>query len=273
MRAPMRAPPQVFAAALLLMGAYGQIASSQEVGQAEDQTGTNPVNFQRELRFNNEYIGLNTLGDGSQNLTTVEFRSPFASGNWQWRIRTRRAAVSADFDNDGIDDVDDAGLGDTDMRFITVPVLNMQERYAIAYGVELFLDTASDPTLGSGTTALGPQIFYVKFLEGGLFAPGLQYKFSVDEDVGRRETDQILIDLNFLKMADDQQSWFFTDPQLVIDRETDTEFSIVDFEFGWMMSKWTELRGHSFYVRPSVGLGADRLTDYSIEIGYKIVGF
>ena len=66
---------------------------------------------------------------------------------------------------------------------------------------------------------------------------------------------------------------FSRTPQIIIDNETNTEFMIVDLEFGWMMSKWTELQGHSFYVRPSIGVGADRLTDYSVEIGYKVVGF
>jgi hypothetical protein len=41
-----------------------------------------------------------------------------------------------------------------------------------------------------------------------------------------------------------------------------------------MMSKWKpDLTGHSFYIRPSVGVGSDRPTDGSIEIGYKIVGW
>lgn len=68
--------------------------------------------------------------------------------------------------------------------------------------------------------------------------------------------------------------WMVPSPilHIVIDNEADTEFAIVDFEFGWMMSKRADVTGHSFYVRPSVGVGADRPTDGSIEVGYKIVG-
>ena len=136
------------------------------------------------------------------------------------------------------------------------------------------IDTASEDVLGTGTTSLAPVIFYVKFLPRGLFAPGLQYKRSVDEADGRRDTDQILIDLNYLQMGVDKTSWFFTNPQIVIDNETEKEFAIVDLEWGWMMAKWKpDLKGHSFYIRPSFGVGADRLTDYSVEFGYKIVGF
>ena len=246
---------------------------SQQQADKKDKTGTNPVNFQRDLRLYNEYSWLNTAGDGNQNLTTLEFRTPFLDGKWQWRVRARFNSITADLNDDGSDDVDESGVGDTDMRFLTVPILNMAKRQAFAFGLELFLDTASEDELGAGTTSLGPQVFYVKFLPRGLFAPGLQYKFSVDEDTGRSETDQVLIDLNYLLMAKDKQSWFFTDPLIVIDNENNTEFAIVDFEFGWMMSKWTDLKGHSFYIRPSVGVGSDRPTDGSVEIGYKIVGW
>ena len=41
-----------------------------------------------------------------------------------------------------------------------------------------------------------------------------------------------------------------------------------------MMSKWfDDLNGHSFYLRPSVGVGDDRPMDASIEIGYKVAGW
>ena len=259
---------------LLVFSTYGFAQEqSQQQSEKKDQTGTNPVNFTRDIRIYNEYTVLNTAGDGTQNLTTVEFRTPFLDGKWQWRVRARFNALTADFDNDGIDDVDESGTGDMDMRFITVPILDMANRRALAFGLEVFFDTASKNSLGSGTTALGPQAFYVKFLQRGLFAPALQYKFSIDEDTGRSEIDQFLIDLNYLLMAKDKQSWFFADPQIVIDNETNIEFAIVDFEFGWMMSKWTDLKGHSFYVRPSIGVGTDRPVDGSIEIGYKMVGW
>ena len=40
-----------------------------------------------------------------------------------------------------------------------------------------------------------------------------------------------------------------------------------------MMSKWTDLKGQSFYIRPSVGVGTDRPTDGSVDLGYKIIGW
>jgi len=246
---------------------------ANEGGEQADKTGTNPVNFTRDFRVYNEYTWLNTPGDSHQNLTTAEFRTPFLEGKWQWRIRTRFNAIEADLNDNGVNNIDESGLGDTDMRFLTVPYLDMPNRRAFAGGLEVFFDTASKDSLGTGATAFGPQIFFVKFLNSGLFAPGLQYKFSVDEEEGRSEIDQVLIDLNYLLMAKDKLSWFFTDPQIVIDNETDEEFAIVDLEFGWMMNNWTDLKGHSFYIRPSFGVGTHRPTDGSLEIGYKMVGW
>jgi len=265
---------------LVALVAFSTNSFADEADEKKDKTGTNPVNFQRDLRFYNEYSWLNTEGDGDQNVGTVEFRTPFAGGKWQFRARARYSAITADLNDDGNDDIDESGAGDADIRLLTVPY--KEGANAFAYAVEVFFDTASEDVLGTGTTSLGPQAFYVRFFQGGfgpwqgggLFAPGLQWKFSVDEDTGRSEVDQFLIDLNLLTMAKDKQSWFFTDPQIVIDNENDVEFCVCDFEFGWMMTNWyPDMKGHSFYVRPSIGVGSDRPTDGGIELGYKIVGW
>lgn len=263
----------------LVLTAFAALTMAAVDGHAQeaekkDNTGTNPINFSRDFRVYNEYTELNTEGDGTQNLTTAEYRTPFAGGKWQWRLRARFNSIEADLNDDGNDDVDDSGIGDWDMRFLTILDFNKETKSAWAGGLEVFMDTADEDALGAGSTSLGPQIFYVKFLKTGLFAPGLQYKFSVDEDDGRSEVEQWLVDLNYLKMADDKKSWFFTDPQLVIDNENDLEYAIVDLEWGWMMANWyDDLPGNSFYVRPSFGVGDDRPTEGSIEVGYKIVGW
>jgi hypothetical protein len=259
----------------LLLAAFALIALTPVTSIAdEDKTGTNPINFSSDFRVYNEYSQLNTEGDGSQNLLTTELRLPLADGKWQWRLRARHNSIQADLDDDGSDDLDDSGIGDWDTRFLTVLSLDKESQTAWASGLEIFLNTAEEDALGTGSTSLGPQVFWVKFLPTGLFAPALQYKFSVDEDSGRDEVDQILIDLNYLKMAEDKQSWFFTDPQLIFDNEANVEFAVVDLEWGWMMTNWyQDMKGHSFYLRPSVGVGADRPTEGSIEFGYKMVGW
>ncbi len=264
-------------------------AASDEVGLAEsavtdknDKSGTNPINFQRDLRIYNEYLWLNTAGDGNQNLTTLEFRTPFAGGKWQFRTRIPYSVLNADLNGDGMDDIDDSGFGDINFRLMTVPVLKGANGFAV--GLEAFLNTASEDSLGAGSTSLAPVVFWGHFFrggfgpwkKGGLFAPGLQYKFSVDEDEGRDKTEQVILDINLLLMAEDGQSWLFAEPQIVFDLENDAEFAIMDIEFGWMMTKWLpDMKGQSFYLRPTftIGSGSDRPTDYGIEVGYKFVGW
>ncbi len=252
-------------------------AAAQATGDKTDKSGTNPINFQRDFRIYNEYLWLNTEGDGNQNLTTVEFRTPFADGKWQLRVRAPVSMTSADFNGDGIDDFDESGLGDVNFRLLTVPFLKGAN--ALAFGMDVFLDTASEDGLGAGSTSLAPVVFLGHFFKGGwgpwkkggLFAPGLQYKFSIDEDAGRDEIEQIILDVNYIIMAENGKSWFFAEPQIVFDQENNTKFAIMDLEFGFMTAR----KGQSWYIRPTftLGAGSDRSTDYGIEFAYKWVGW
>ena len=210
-------------ATIALSLALPSLAVAQESSAADisndtsDKSGTNPVNFQRDLRFYNEYSWLNTAGDGNQNVLTMEYRQALFDGEWQFRARVPYvSSLSADFNNDGIDDIDESGLGDANFRLMKKPWF--KGRHAIAIAMEFFLDTASEDALGAGTTTLAPQIFYAYFFGrnpipipgyrgGGLFAPGLQYRFSIDEDAGRSDTDAIAIDINYLAMSEDKTRW------------------------------------------------------------------
>jgi hypothetical protein len=268
----------LFLALTCLIGFVSFDAQAEEDPKAAmkaDKTGQNPVNFTYDFRIFNEYQWLNTAGDGNQNLTTLEFRAPFADGKWQFRVRARYAAIEADLNDNGVDDLDESGLGDADFRFLTVPYLDMSKRLAFALGLEVFLDTASEDELGSGATSLGPQGFLVFFapfgLKGTLLAPAYQHKFSVDEDDDRDEIHQGLIDLFFVWISKSKQFWALADPQIILDYEENEEFAIVDLEIGSMLDRHLGTTGHSIYLRPSIGIGADRPTDGSIEVGYKII--
>ena len=75
-------------------------------------------------------------------------------------------------------------------------------------------------------------------------------------------------------MAPNMTRWLYVNPQILIDRETREEYAFFDVEFGWMMQKWfPDLKGQSFYIRPTFTIGKDRPTDYGVELGYKFVGF
>ena len=265
-------------AAILAIVTLAFDAAAKEDPQLDmkaDKTGTNPINFTFDARIYNEFQWLNTDGDGNQNITTFEFRAPLLDGKLQFRVKARYFDISADLNDDGTDDLDDSGFGDTDIRFLTVPYLNMAKKLAIAGGLEVFLDTASEDVLGSGATSLGPQVFAVFFKPfGGLFdliSPAYQHKFSIEEDDGRSDIHQGLIDIYFLKMSSDKQRWVLINPTGVLDYENNTEFLNIDVEVGTMIDKYFGTKGHSVYLRPGFQIGADRPVDGSLECGYKII--
>ena len=245
------------------------IAQSAEE-KAKDKTGTNPLNFTYDARLYDEYRWLNTDGDGSQNLITAEFRMPIAGGKWQARAKIRRNNLKADFNNDGFNDVNEGGFGDTDIRFGTVPYLSMETKMGVFTGVEFFLDTASEDALGAGATSVAPFAFLAFFNPlgpGSIIVPGYQHTISVNEATGRDKVNQGLIDLFIVKTFNANQYWAYVDPQIILDYEQNTEFMLLEIQAGMMFGP----KGHSIYAMPSFGIGTDRPYDFSLEIGYKII--
>jgi len=232
-----------------------------------DQTGTNPLNFTYDARLYDEYQWLNTAGDGAQNVTTFEFRAPFAGGKWQFRGKVRGVGLEADFNDDGVDDVDESGFGDTDLRFMTIPYL---KKFGVATGVEFFLDTASEDELGSGADIVGPFVFlgfFNTFGKGSLLVPGYQHKVSVNEADGRSKVHQGLIDIFMVKTFRSNKFWGFIDPQILLDYENNVELMLLEIQAGMMVGP----KGHSAYIMPSFGVGHYRPYDVSVEVGYKII--
>ena len=264
-------------AILVMVGSLSINALAQDAQDAmkKDKTGTNPINFTFDARLYNEYLWLNTEGDGHQNVSTFEFRAPTLGGKLQVRVKARYVDIAADVDDDGSDDISDSGLGDTDVRLLAVPYVDMPNMRAIAEGLEAFFDTAEEDSLGSGTTTLGPQVFAVFFKPfGGFFdiaAPAYQHQISVDEAEGRGNVNRGLIDVFFLKTSGDKRSWALINPTLVLDYENSKEFGLLDIELGTMLDPYLGTKGHSLYLRPGIQIGSDRPVDGSIEAGYKII--
>jgi hypothetical protein len=250
----------------------GKGAGEIKAQMKKDQTGTNPLNFTFDARLYNEYQWLNTAGDGGQNITTLEFRAPLGDGKWQFRGKIRGQGLKADLDNDGIDDVDEYAMGDTDLRFMTIPYLT--NKMGVAPGIELLLPTATDPSLGSGAWTLAPFTFLAFFNPlgpGSIFIPGYQHFISLDEDPGRSRINRGLIDLFLVKTFADNQFWAYIDPQVILDYENSDYFAQIELQAGAMLDKLLGTKGHSVWVMPSFGVGADRPYDYSLEVGYKFV--
>ena len=272
-------------AGLLIAGWVSTSALAQDEAEAaakedvkaefeKDKTGTNPMNFTFDARLYNEYQWLNTAGDGGQNITTFEFRAPFADGKWQFRSKLRAVDLKADFNDDGTDDVDDFGFGDIDVRFMTIPYINMQKKLAVALGVEFFLNTASEDSLGAGAWTVAPLVFLPIFGPlgpGSIFVPGYQHKISFYEDSGRDQVHLGVIDFFLVKTFAQNQYWAYIDPQIVLDYENSREFMLVELQAGMMLDKFVGSKGHSIWILPSFGVGSDSPYDFSFEVGYKYI--
>lgn len=272
-------------AGLLIAGWVSTSALAQDEAEAaakedvkatfeKDETGTNPINFTFDARLYNEYQWLNTAGDGGQNITTFEFRAPFADGKWQFRSKLRAVDLKADFNDDGTDDVDDFGFGDIDVRFMTIPYMNMQKKLAVALGVEFFLNTASEDSLGAGAWTVAPLVFLPIFNPlgpGSIFVPGYQHKISFYEDSGRDQVHLGLIDFFLVKTFAQNQYWAYIDPQIVLDYENSREFMLLELQGGMMLDKFVGSKGHSIWILPSFGVGSDSPYDFSFEVGYKYI--
>jgi hypothetical protein len=262
--------------AAVLLGQVGvhaeEVKSVEQVKESfkKDKTGTNPMNFTHDFRIYDEYRWLETEGDGSQNLLTAEYRSPFAGGKWQIRAKIRRNDLTADLNDDGFDDVDEGGFGDTDIRLMTIPILNMEKKFAMALGVEAFINTASEDALGTGATSLAPFVFLAFFNpigKGSIFVPGYQHTISVDEDDGRDDVHSGLIDMFLVKTWNSNQYWGYVDPQIILDYEDHSEFMLIEIQAGMMLGR----AGHSIWAMPSFGVGKDRPYSFSLELGWKVV--
>ena len=235
--------------------------------EKKDNTGTNPINFTNDLRVYYNFSELNTAGDGEANTATMQFKTPFADGKWQLQVKMPFVAKEVDSTGNGVNNIDDSGIGNMSIRFLTVPILKMEKKFALATGLEIGFDTSNDPKIGESSTTLGPQVFAVFFKPiggGALVAPAYQHVFSV----GGKKANRSLLDLFYLYSFKDKFiNWAMINPQAVINYESDNDTHInIDLEAGKMISKI-----QSVYLRPGFGIGGDRLFDWDIEAGWKVV--
>lgn len=248
---------------ILLSAMSLTVSSPVQAQEKKDNTGTNPISFTYDWRSYVEFITPND-GDNSTVVRTIEQRYPL--GKYQFRFRVRHTAISLDPEGDG-SSIETSGLGDWDARLLTVPIVN--QKWALAFGLESIFDTATNVRLGAGKYSLGPQVFGVLFGPPGpgkLVAPAYQYVFSIAGDDDRADVRRSQFDLFYLILAKDKKWWSLINPQAVIDHENDASFALLEVEYGRMI-----LGGMSSYVRPSFGLGDDKPYDWSAEFGFKAI--
>jgi hypothetical protein len=219
---------------------------------------------------------------GSQIRGVMELRAPLGrdmanvlgkeAGRWRdlgsrFALRFRAYYNDLTFNDDSapLGSYSVSGIGDMDARLLWLA--HASGKWAVAPGLEAFFDTSSPEILGSGSTILAPTVFFGFFNILGprsIFAPGYQYRF----DVSGEKVSTSVIDLYFVWMLAGGKNWLIVNPQPIFDHQNNTEFMVADFEWGFMIAPQSGIGG---YIRPGVGVGADRPFDYNLEFAIKFV--
>ncbi len=222
---------------------------------SQDKTGTNPVNFQNELRLYNVFT---SLPDGNyQNLSVFRYIMPF--NNRTMNIRLDLPLVTTDVTGDT-----EFGFGDLNLRWLWTA--KQSRTHAVAVGIKSWWDTATGDALGSGKNALAPVVSYVMFLNRQtIFAPAYQYKFDIGGSDDRPDISQSFIDFYYVYLPKPGQG-IVVDPTIIIDHDRSKTSMQVEVELGRMISP-----GMSTYIRPGFPIGGNRLIDWNLEVGVKTV--
>jgi hypothetical protein len=259
--------------------AFLAIATPGIAQEERDNTGTNPVNFTYDLRFITEMQSFTSEG-GSLVKHTLEWKAPLGAdvGNlgggsafsdlgkkFGLRMRAYYSTLSLNDGTGSLGSSTVSGIGDLDARLLWIATIN--SRWGLVPGMEAFFNTASNDALGSGGTQLAPVVFLPLFNILGprsLFAPGYQYVFDVSGNTVSRSQ----IDLYFVWILAGGRNWLLFDPQIILDHENAREFVTVDAEWGFMIVPQSGISG---YVRPGMGVGAERPFDWNLEFALKLI--
>jgi len=248
----------------LFMGVFASSSHAQSAPTApatqshleeEDSTGTNPAKFTRTLILLNEF---RSLGDEAA-FDEAMFRYIQPVGK-NLKIQLSLPLDSTDASGDTV-----FGFGELSLKFNYRAWMN--EKNALIVNLDTFWPTATRDEFMSGKYVVDPGVTYALFFKQGemIFAPSLQQKISYAGDADRNDVNQTQVDLYFV-WRPTKTSWLTIDPQIVHDWEKDTEFGQLEIEFGRVM-----FGGMSVYLRPGMGIGADRPLEWNLEFGLKVV--
>ena len=165
----------------------------------------------------------------------------------------------------------DFSIGDVSLTFTHIASLN--QKRGLAYSTELIFDTADRAELGLGNSVLKLSAFYVKFLEsGGIFAPAIVQQNNISNSTNRASVNNTTIDLYYVPKLKNPGYFITFDPSITADWENDKNFLSLSVTFGRILGK--AFGGNSqIFVKPQILGGSERPADWSLQIGYKVIGF
>ncbi|MGE5319101.1 MAG: hypothetical protein ACM3KD_02870 [Hyphomicrobiaceae bacterium] len=245
-------------AAIAALAALGHAAASADEGGPNN--GTDPTKLATTAFVQYKHTDLRI--DRSTGLFEANYAFPIgAAKNMSLAINLPYASGVAD---------SSFGMGDASLKFTHVADLNKER--GLAYTAEVIFDTASRDELGSGQTVLKASGFYAKFLEGGaIFVPAVVQQVNLSNNRNRAKVNNTTLDFYYVPKA--SPKLFMTyDPAVIFDWENHKKYVSLTVTFGTPLGK--AFGGDSqIYIKPQVLGGGERPANWSVQFGYKVIGF
>lgn len=259
--------------ALLLPVVFGPTSAAAQTGpnlgqlqkeleeSREINNGTNPtlLTTQAGIQYQSNRL---TSGD-TIGLFEAFYVQPFGAGDKALRFTVPFA--DSPFDNT-------MALSDISLTYIDVFYLT--EKNGAAFTAELFLDTAARDDLGYGQYAMEVTGFYAWFLDNGaIFAPAWVQTFGLEggNDAGG-DLNITTVDFYYVPKLANPNFYLTFDPAVIRDWENDITFGSLQITAGMLTGRM--FGGDSqIFVKPGVQFGGDRVADWSVQVGFKVLNF
>jgi hypothetical protein len=231
-----------------------------------ENDGLDPTAPARFAKLSFEHVDLNLpagapFGDNA-NSFIFEFQQPFGHNSFKVKAPVSSVDVLGD---------SSYGLGDVSAKL--THVFGVTKTHGMVVNFELVADTASRDELGGGKWVAKPGFIYAFFLQGGhIFAPAIVQSISFAGSSNRADINQTVIDFYFVPKFKDSSFYMTLDPALTHDWENDKTFLTTALTMGYKLGPMLGGNGQVF-VKPSVGLGAERASDWGLQIGFQLLNF
>ncbi|KAF1719234.1 hypothetical protein [Pseudoxanthomonas wuyuanensis] len=252
-------------AALLLTVAVAAADTGAAIAQEAERdpnNGTDPTRLTTTAAVAYEYNDIKP--NSSRHAPRLDLTMPFGEKQ-DYSIRLRVPVVSNDVTGDG-----DFGIGDVSLT--GTHVFGLTRKRGLVVQGELILDSASRDELGTGRNVLKGTFIYARFLPQGIFAPALVHSVDIGGDDRRADVSVTTFDFYYVPKISSPRTFMTIDPALNFDWEKDAQFSSLAVTAGMAVGK--AFGGQAqVYVKPTVMFGSERPGDWSIEVGFKVLGF
>ncbi len=235
--------------------------AAPEVVDQADKTGTNPLNFQRTLGLKNEFNG---IGGRYANFTRLTYSEPLRANV---KLGLELPLLATDLSG-----ADKFGLSDITIKASWIPYAT--RKMGVALGTDLILPTATDDFLGSEKWQIAPNLTVAFFLPHSvIFAPAYKHGISFAGESSRADINTGTVDFYLVWKFAKGRQWLTFDPTLLFDYENDRyESATIRLTYGRVLGKIGDAVVSGF-IKPGVGIGRDRLNDWSLEVGMSLIGF